>query len=96
MGSGSTSQLSGPLSITGTTKDLAEAYIIGKGAFKPAPPAPRAKRQGLPASMIRRLQQADTKANLTSDLKDLLRSNEVEEKKCKGLFEDHFRSVRCL
>ncbi|GAX79807.1 hypothetical protein CEUSTIGMA_g7247.t1 [Chlamydomonas eustigma] len=92
--SGNTSQLSGPLAMAGTTKDLAEAYNIAMGAFRPAPPMPRAKRQALPVSMIRRLQLAEGKTSLTGGLKDIVKSIQVEDKKAGGLFEDHFRVLQ--
>jgi hypothetical protein len=54
-GINSAAQLSGPLAMAGTTRDLAAAYDASSGAFRPAPPIPKARKNALSA---RRLQQA--------------------------------------
>ena len=89
LGSSGSSNLSGPLAMAGTTRDLAEAYDSSKGAFRPAPALPKGNRQGLPSSMLRRLQQAAGKEATSSEMQ-LFLDFHGEEKEAEGsLFHQH-------
>jgi len=74
LGSSGSGNLSGPLAMAGSTRELADAYDSSKGAFRPAPALPKANRQGLPSSMLRRLQQAAGKSATSSEMQLLLES----------------------
>ena len=96
LGASGSSQLSGPLAMAGTTRDLAEAYDASMGSFRPAPPLPKASRQSLPASTVKRLQLMAAKPAVSEELRALLRrkgllGGEVEDDLgMKGLGE-HYR-----
>ena len=96
LGASGSSQLSGPLTLAGTTRELAGAYDCANGAFRPAPSLPKVNRgQGRPSSVVRRLQQAASKAATTEEMQRLLDSKGcrvTEGGDAEGmLFGQHFR-----
>ncbi len=72
---GSSSNLSGPLAMAGTARDLAAAYDCSRGSFRPSPPEPKAgRRSGGPSgSVARRLQQLAAKPASAEELVAMLK-----------------------
>ena len=90
LGASGSSQLSGPLAMAGTTKDLAEANDSYAGAFRPAPALPKGGKS-LPASVLRRLQYAAAKPAVTGEMLTFLDSFAGEGKAEGSLFQQHYQ-----
>ena len=72
-GGSSGPQLSGPLAMPGTTRDLAVAYDTSHGAFRPAPPVPKAARAEVSGGMMRKLLAVAAVPAVTSEMQSLLK-----------------------
>ena len=82
--------------MAGTTRDLAEVYDASLGSFRPAPPMPKASRQSLPGSLVKRLLLLAAKPAVSEEFRSFLRRkgiNGEEGDSSPGAldFSEHFR-----